>query len=169
MRATKALVLSMVIAAPIPVVAQQTDLADTVEIQATALQAVRHEFPIGRIVLDRVIADTSTRMALPIASAKEHNAPEAWTKGLGIETADSEYLQKICLDGIIGCRLPENISVVVGLSPAMIKGDTATVIVRFSENTGAVAHGVRTTVEEMTIVRSGREWALRNRRVTAVG
>jgi hypothetical protein len=51
----------------------------------------------------------------------------------------------------------------------MIRGDTAKVIVRFSENTGAVAHGVRTTVEEMTIVRDGRDWQLARRRVTAVG
>jgi hypothetical protein len=161
--------LMLAIVAPMPVLAQKPDIVDTVEIQATALAAVRHEFPVGRIVLDRVVADTSSRMALPVTSNEEHAAPEAWTKGLGIETADSEYLQKICLDGIIGCRLPENINVVIGVSQAMIRGDTAKVIVRFSENTDAVAHGVRTTVEEMTIVRDGRDWQLARRRVTAVG
>jgi hypothetical protein len=169
MRATNTLFITIAVAAPMPALAQQTDLTDTVEIQAAALAAVRHEFPVGRIVLDRVIVDTSSRMALPLASQREHRAPEAWTKGLGIETANSEYLRKICLDGIIGCRLPENISVVVGLSQAVVRGDTAKVIVRFSENTGAVAHGVRTTVEEMTIVRDGRDWELRDRRVRAVG
>ena len=60
----------------VSVAAQVADEADSVRIHAAALDAVRHEFPDGRIVLDRVIADTGTRLALPLVSKREHVDPE---------------------------------------------------------------------------------------------
>jgi hypothetical protein len=152
----------------LPAIAQRADGADSVRIHAAALATIRHEFPSGRIVLDRVQVDTTTRLAKPLLSKREHRDPELWVAGLGIEVAQTEYVTPVCSDGILDCRLPENIRVVVALSEPVIRGDTATLIMRFSENTGTRPHGVRTTVEQLTIVRQGRDWRVSARRTRAI-
>jgi hypothetical protein len=157
-----------VVAFAAPGSAQRTDDADIIQIHTAALGVIRDEFTSGRIVLDRVIIDTTTRLGLPLVSKQEHLDPELWTYGLGIETANTDYVQPVCTDIVLGCRLPDNIRVTVGMSPAVVRGDTARVIIRFSENTGTLGHGVRTTVEELTIVRAGHRWKVSARRVRAV-
>jgi len=152
----------------LPASAQRADGADSVRIHAAALATIRHEFPSGRIVLDRVQIDTTTRLAKPLLSKREHRDPELWVAGLGIEIAQTEYVTPLCSDGILDCRLPDDIRVVVALSEPVIRGDTATLIMRFNENTGTRPHGVRTTVEQLSIVRDGRDWRVAARKTRAI-
>ena len=62
-----------------------------------------------------------------------------------------------------------DISVAVGLSDPVIRGDSARVIARYSNYDGSPAHRLRTTVEILTLRQFDGVWKVQNRKVKAIG
>jgi len=149
--------------------AQVSDPAEYGELFSAAMAGIRTEFPFGRVVFDRVIADTTKRLAPPVLSRKEHSAPEEWARQYRVEVVSTDLTRIICEDGSFFCHLPENIVAAIAFSEPVIRGDTATLIARYRENTGMRVRGVRTTVMELTLERSGYEWKVVKREQRATG
>jgi hypothetical protein len=136
---------------------------------AAAVDEVRREFPFGRVIVDRVVADTSMRLAPPIASRREHIRPEDWARQPSVEVVPTEGTVPVCNVLRTECRLPADVAGVIALGDPDIRGDSARVIVRYAENFGTTTVKVRTTVVELTMLRTDGEWKVRQSRVRAVG
>src|SRR5688572_28345836 len=74
----------------------QIDSVELVPVMAAALGEIRQEFPFGRVVLDRVVADTAKRLAPPLMSRREHNVPEEWARRERVETVPTELAAPEC-------------------------------------------------------------------------
>jgi hypothetical protein len=146
--------------------AQRPDSLDIPAVLSAALGEVRGDFPIGRVYLDRVIVDTTRRMAPPLIKRREHRFPQDWAAPNGVMTVDTDAAA-VCTPGYIECRLPAGVVAVIAMSDPVIHGDSARVIVRHSEAIGAVAARVTTTVETVTLRKVNGEWKVTKRKVTA--
>ena len=146
--------------------AQGPDSLDIPAVLSAALGEVRGDFPIGRVYLDRVVVDTTRRMAPPLIKRREHKLPQDWAAPNGVMTVNTDAAT-VCNPGYIECRLPSGVVAVIAMSDPVIHGDSARVIVRHSENTGVVAARVTTTVERVTLRKVNGEWKVTRRKVTA--
>jgi hypothetical protein len=155
--------LAGIVSAPL---AQGPDSLDIPAVLSAALAEVRGDFPIGRVYLDRVVVDTTRRMAPPLIKRREHKFPQDWAAPNGVMTVDTDAAT-VCTPGYIDCRLPSGVVAVVAMSDPVIHGDSARVIVRHSQVTGTVGARVTTTVETVTLRKADGEWKVTRRKVTA--
>jgi hypothetical protein len=143
---------------------------DAAPILAAALADVRREFAFGRVVLDRVVADTTKRLAPPLVSKREHKAPEGWAKVNEVETVPTELAEPVCNVLKTECRLQSDIVGAIGLSDVTMRGDTARVIARTAETVGTGPYRVRVTVLELSLLRNADgDWRVRKSRIRATG
>jgi hypothetical protein len=147
--------------------AQAPDSTDFPAILSATLGEVRGDFPIGRVYLDRVVVDTTRRLAPPLINRREHKFPQDWAAPNGVMTVQTDVATPVCTPGYIQCRLPNGVVAVVAMSDPVIHGDSARVIVRHSEMTGAVATRVTTTVESVTLRKANGEWKVTKRKIKA--
>jgi hypothetical protein len=147
--------------------AQVSDNPDFPAILSAALAEVRGDFPIGRVYLDRVVVDTSRRMAPPLINRREHKFPQDWAAPNGVMTVQTDVATPVCNPGYIDCRLPNGVVAVLAMSDPLIQGDSARVIVRHSQITGMVAARVTTVVESVTLKKVNGEWKVTKRKVRA--
>ena len=141
--------------------------SDFPAILSATLAEVRGDFPIGRVYLDRVVVDTTRRMAPPLINRREHKFPQDWAAPNGVQTVQTDMATPVCNAGYIECRLPNGVVAVIAMSDPVINGDSARVIVRHSEMTGVVAARVTTTVETVTLRKANGEWKVTRRKVKA--
>ena len=147
--------------------AQGPDSLDSPAILSATLGEIRGDFPIGRVYLDRVVVDTTRRMAPPLIKRREHKLPQGWAAPNGVQTVNTDVATPVCTHGYIDCRLPSGVVAVIAMSDPVIHGDSARVIVRHSEVTGIVAPRVTTIVETVTLKKANGEWKVTRRKVTA--
>jgi hypothetical protein len=147
--------------------AQGPDSLDISAVLSATLGEVRGDFPIGRVYLDRVIVDTTRRMAPPLVNRREHKLPQDWAAPNGVMTVDTDVATPMCNPGYIQCRLPSGVVAVIAMSEPVIHGDSARVVVRHSEPTGIVATRITTTVETVTLKKVNGEWKVTRRKVSA--
>ena len=140
-----------------------------VPVMRTAIVELQNEFPAGRVVLDRVVADTSKRLAPPVVSRREHVAPEEWVRREWVEAAPTELAAPECNILKTQCRLQGDIVGVIAFADPFIWGDSALVIARFNTNFGDPPTRVRTTVVELTLTRTEGQWKVRKQRIRATG
>ena len=136
---------------------------------AAAIGEIRLEFPFGRVVLDRVVADTGKRLAPPLMSRREHRAPEDWARRERVETVPTELASPECNTLRTQCQLQQDIVGAIAFGDPRIWGDSARVIARYSSNFGEPPTRVRTTVVELTLTRRDGEWKVRRQRIRATG
>jgi hypothetical protein len=141
--------------------------SDVPAVLSATLAEVRGDFPIGRVYLDRVVVDTSRRLAPPLVNRREHKFPQDWAAPNGVMTVNTDAAALVCNPGYIDCRLPSGVVAVVAMSDPAIHGDSARVIVRHSQVTGALTTRVTTTVETVTLKKANGEWKVTRRKVRA--
>jgi hypothetical protein len=142
--------------------------AERVSVLSTALATIRAEAPDGRFVVDRTIVDTTKRSGAPLISGIQHREPERWATPNRAETVETRTIQPVCDVGVISCHLPGDIVAAAGFSTPVIVGDTATVVTRWTVNTGTAVKAIRTTVERFTLARDNGEWHLVKRETISV-
>ena len=147
--------------------AQSADSSDFHAILSATLAEVRGDFPIGRVYLDRVVVDTTRRLAPPLISRREHKFPQDGAAPNGVMTVQTDLATPVCNPGYIDCRLPNGVVAVIAMSDPVVHGDSARVIVRHSEVTGVIAARVQTTVETVTLRKANGEWKVTRRKVKA--
>ncbi|HKS07419.1 MAG TPA: hypothetical protein VJR92_14025 [Gemmatimonadaceae bacterium] len=138
-------------------------------VMQAALGEIRMEFPFGRVVLDRVVADTGKRLLPPLMSRREHPRPEDWAKRERIETAATELTSPECNVMRTQCRLQGDIVGVIAFSDPAIWTDSARVIARYNSNFGDPPTRVRTTVVELTLRLIDGRWKVQKQRIRATG
>ena len=151
-----------------PARAQIPDSAQFIPILAAALGAIRDDFPFGHAVVDRVVIDTTKRLAPPLLSRREHRDAAIWAKAGRAEAINTELARPTCRSMNNDCDLTE-VSVAIGLSDPVLRGDSARVIARYTRYDGTPAQHLRVTVEELTLRQIGGEWKVQRRRVKAMG
>jgi hypothetical protein len=147
--------------------AQVSDSTEVTPVMKLVLATIRDEFPFGRVLVDRVVADTTRRLAPPLMSGKTHKLPELWATPNRAEIVQTEMLAPQCRAGNVDCTLPDGVAATVGFSEPTITGDKARVIVRYSKNTGASFGHVATTVEAITLQKLNGDWKVVGRKVRA--
>jgi len=159
--------LALAVAAA-PAQGQLVDSAQFVPILSAALGAVREEFPFGVVVVDRVVIDTTKRLAPPLLSRREHKDAEIWTKANRAESINTEMAHPTCRSLNADCQ-PSEVAVAIGLSDPVIAGDSARVIARYARYDGTPAQHLRITVEEFTLRQFDGQWKVQHRKVKANG
>ena len=155
------------LAATASVAGAQPDSTQIPALLCATLGVVREQWPLGRVVLDRVAIDTTKRLAPDLLSRREHRNPEDWARAHRVEAVQSELAQPVCQLGSTQCAMREDIVASIAFADPAIVGDSARVIVRTAENVGgAIAH-VSITVEELTLRRSDDGWRVTGRRIRA--
>jgi hypothetical protein len=147
--------------------AQGGESPEAPAVLSAALGEVKGDFPIGRVYLDRVVVDTTRRLAPPLINRREHRFPQDWAAPNGVMTVDTDVATPVCTPGYIDCRLPNGVGATIAMSDAVINGDSARVIVRYSQVTGVVAARVTTTVETVSLRKVDGEWKVTKRKVKA--
>ena len=146
-------------------------VVDTLEVTAvlsSALGTIRDEFMGGRAVVDRVVIDTTRRMAPPLLTGREHPYPERWARANRAEAVTSNVTRP-CSAGRSDCMLDDDVAVAVAFSDPVINGDTARVIARYSTHVAMGSSRVSTVVEVITLRKTGREWRVVTRAIKAAG
>jgi hypothetical protein len=138
-------------------------------VMQAALGEIRLEFPFGRVVVDRVVADTGKRLLPPLMSRREHPRPEDWAKPERVETVATELTSPECNFMRTQCRLQGDIVGVIAFSDPAIWRDSARVITRFNSNFGDPPTRVRTTVVELTLRLIDGAWKVQKQRIRATG
>lgn len=163
------LILALVVPAPSAAQEQPPSsraglLAETA-VFSLVLDQLRHESASGRVIFDRLILDTTRRLAPPKLQLREHNAPEAWAKRLGAQVVTGppgEYagVWPLC-DDVNGYAA-------VAFGEPSFRGDTATLVTRFREARPGFGCRVRTIVEVFTVARNTKGWSIVGRRTKSV-
>jgi hypothetical protein len=154
-----------------PVPLTPPSYADSLEIpkvMSAALGTIRAAFPFGRVLLDRTVIDTTKRLAPPLMSGREHPLPEDWAKPNEVEAVQTSYIQASCRSGNVDCALPAGIAGVIAFSDPTVRGDDASVVVRYYKTTGSdVVARVSTYVEDLRLHRTDGVWKVIGRRIRA--
>lgn len=76
--------------------AQVADSSQFIPVLSAALGAIRDGFPFGNVVLDRVVLDTTKRLAPPLVSRREHPDADLWAKPNRVEAINTEMAHPTC-------------------------------------------------------------------------
>jgi hypothetical protein len=163
--ATSALIASVVV--PVTARAQVSDSLEIPGVLSAALADVRADFPIGRVYLDRVVADTTRRLLPPLIKRREHRFPQDWAAPNGVITVQTEVATPDCSPGYLHCRMPAGVVATIAMSDPVIAGDSAHVMVRYSQVAGVVSPRVMTTVELITLTKDDGTWKVAKRKIKA--
>jgi hypothetical protein len=165
----KAMLFALTLAlAAVPAQAQLVDSAQFAPILSAALGAIRDEFAFGVVVVDRVVIDTTKRLAPPLLSRREHKDAELWAKANRAESINTEMAHPTCRSMNADCQ-PTEVAAAIGLSDPVIAGDSARVFARYARYDGTPAQHLRITVEELTLRQFNGEWKVQHRKVKANG
>jgi hypothetical protein len=152
-----------------PAAAQYTDSPDIARVMSAVVGAIREEFTFDRVVLDRVVIDTTKRLMPPLMSGREHRFPEDWAKTNRVEVVQSDMTSPVCRSGNVDCALPQGVAAAIGLAEPTVRGDSARVIARYRKTVGAMVSRVTTIVEEFHLRKSDGEWKVTNRTIRTTG
>ena len=155
-------------ATAIPARAQVPDSSQFLPVLSAALAAIRDEYGFGRVYVDRVVIDTTKRLAPPLFSRREHKDVDVWAKANGAESINTELAFPTCRTVNADCQ-PTEVAVAIGLSDPVLKGDSARVFVRYARFDGTPSAHLRVTVEELTLREIRGEWKVQRRKVKAMG
>lgn len=162
-----ALLASLAVAAA-PARAQVSDSSQFIPVLSAALGAIRNEFGFGRVYVDRVVIDTTKRLAPPVFNHREHKDVDIWAKANRAESVNTEIAHPTCTTPNADCQ-PSEVAVAIGLSDPVLRGDSARVLVRYARYDGTPAAHLRVTVEELTLRQIGGEWKVQRRKIKSMG